>query len=167
MAAKERHATRVHLIAAEIAPFHLVPVAGDHRVQHFSPAVDAVDVAGPQGCRRDLCWNLLRRGVRLGEDIGSGSEVNWLVSEPLGESLPSVDFAHRDLTGREQRPKQHGCGLGRGQHRLGFYPTLELLMEPFDRVGGACALPLAAGQPGKGEEPVAGFLEAVGYRLAS
>ena len=29
----------------------------------------------------------------MGEDIGSGSEVNWLVSEPLGESLPSVDFA--------------------------------------------------------------------------
>jgi hypothetical protein len=103
----------------------------------------------------------------LDEDIGSSSEVNWLVSELLGESLPSVDFAHCDLTGREQRPKQHGCGLGRGQHRLGFDPTLELLMEPFDSVGCACAFPLAAGQPGKGEEPVTGFLEAVGYRLAS
>ena len=113
-----------------------------------------------------MCWNLLWRGLRLNEDIGSGSQVNWLASELLGESLPSVDFAHCDLTGREQRPKQHGCGLGRGQHRLGFDPTLELLMEPFDRVGGASALPLAARQPVEGEEPITGFLEAVGYRLA-
>jgi hypothetical protein len=27
-------------------------------------------------------------------------------------------------------------------------------MEPFDRIGGARALPLAERQPGKGEEPI-------------
>jgi hypothetical protein len=39
-------------------------------------------------------------------------------------------------------------------------------MEPFDRIGGARALPLAERQPGKREEPITGFLEAVGHRLA-
>jgi hypothetical protein len=32
-------------------------------------------------------------------------------------------------------------------------------MEPFDRIGGARALPLAERQPGKREEPITGFLE--------
>ena len=39
-------------------------------------------------------------------------------------------------------------------------------MEPFDRVGGANAFPLVAGQLGEGKEPIAGLVEAVGYRLA-
>ena len=55
-------------------------------------------------------------------------------------------------------PEQHRCGLGRGQHRLGLDPAFELLMEPLDRVGGVCALPLTAGQSDKGEEAVTGFL---------
>src|ERR1700751_6033653 len=50
--------------------------------------------------------------------------------------------------------------------RLGLDAALELLMEPFDRVGGAHALPLAARQSGEGKEPITGLLEAVGYRLA-
>jgi hypothetical protein len=39
-------------------------------------------------------------------------------------------------------------------------------VEPFDRVGGARTLSLAAGEPGEGEQPVTGLLEAVGYRFA-
>src|SRR5258707_2220831 len=39
-------------------------------------------------------------------------------------------------------------------------------MEPFDCIGGACTSPLAERQPGKGEEPLTGLLEAVGYCLA-
>ena len=35
-------------------------------------------------------------------------------------------------------------------------------MQPFDRIGGARAAPLARRQAGEGEEPVAGFLQAVG-----
>ena len=46
------------------------------------------------------------RGLRLYKDIGSGSEVNRLVSELMGQGLRSVDFAHRDLTSGEQRPEQ-------------------------------------------------------------
>ena len=114
----------------------------------------------------DLCWNLIKAVSGRGEDIGSGSEVNRLVSEFLGEGLPPVDFAHGDVTRGEQCPEQHGCGLGRRQHGLGFNPALELFMEPFDGVGGANTLPLAARQPGEGEEPVTGLIEAVGYRLA-
>jgi hypothetical protein len=60
------------------------------------------------------------RGLRFDEDTGSGSEVNRLVSELVGEGLPSVDFAHGDLTGGKQRPEQHCCGLGRGQSLRGL-----------------------------------------------
>ena len=109
-----------------------------------------------------ICW----RGLRLGEDIGSGSEVNQVIGDVLTRSLPSIDASHDDLTGGEQGPEQHGGGLGGGQHGLGFDPTLELLVEPFDGVGGARAFPLAGRQSGKAEEPVPGFLEAVGHRLA-
>src|SRR6202035_4221532 len=75
-------------------------------------------------------------------------------------------FAHCDLTRGEQRPEQHGSGFGRRQHRLGLDPALELLMEPFNRIGGARALPLAERQPGERKEPITGFLEAVGDRRA-
>jgi hypothetical protein len=51
----------------------------------------------PSRCVLEFVW----RGLRLDEDIGSGSEVNRLVSELLGESLPPVDFAHGDLTSRK------------------------------------------------------------------
>src|SRR5260370_30959403 len=36
-------------VAAEIAPLHRAPIAGDHRLQHPAPAVSAVDVARAQG----------------------------------------------------------------------------------------------------------------------
>jgi hypothetical protein len=38
------------------------------------------------------------RGLRLDEDTWSGSKVNRLIGEFLGQVLPSVDFAHGDLT---------------------------------------------------------------------
>ena len=102
-----------------------------------------------------------------GEDIGSGSEVNRLVSEFLGEGLPPVDFAHGDLTRGEQCPEQHRCGLGRRQHGLGFDPALELFMEPFDRVGGANALPLAGRQlvKVKSRSPASSRLSATALHL--
>jgi hypothetical protein len=106
------------------------------------------------------------RGLGLDEDRWSSSKVNRLIGEFLGQALPSVDFAHGDLTSGEQRPEQHGCGLGRGQHCLGLDPTFELLVEPFDRVGGTRTLPLADGQPGEGEQPVTDLLKVVGYRFA-
>src|SRR5258707_8505273 len=39
-------------------------------------------------------------------------------------------------------------------------------MEPFDCIGGPCALPLVGRQSGEGEQPITGFLEAVGHGLA-
>ena len=104
--------------------------------------------------------------LRLHEDIRSGREVNRVVGELVCQRLPSVDFAHGDLTSGKQCPEQHGCGLGRRQHCLGLDPAFELLVEPFDCVGGARTFPLADGQPGEGEQPVTGLLEAVGYRFA-
>ena len=46
------------------------------------------------------------------EDIGSGSEVNRLVSEVPVEGLPAVDFSYGDLTSAKQRPEQHGRSFG-------------------------------------------------------
>jgi len=79
-----------------------------------------------------------------------------------GERLPAIDLAHVDLTGGEQRPEQHGGGVCGWQHGLGFDPSLELLVQPLDRVRGPRAAPLAWRQSGECEEPVAGFLQAIG-----
>jgi len=38
------------------------------------------------------------RGLRSDEDRWSGSKVNRVVGEFLGQALPSVHFAHSDLT---------------------------------------------------------------------
>jgi hypothetical protein len=38
------------------------------------------------------------RGLRLDEDTWSGSKVNRLIGEFVGQALPPVRFAHRDLT---------------------------------------------------------------------
>ena len=46
--------------------------------------------------------------------------------------------------------------------RLRFDPSFELLVQPLDRVCGPRAAPLARRQSGESEEPVAGFLQAVG-----
>src|ERR1700704_2994402 len=85
--------------------------------------------------------------------------INWL----CGERLPAIDFAHVDLTGSEQRPEQHGCGLCGRQDGLRLDSSLELLVQPLDGVRGARASPLARRQTGEGEEAFAGFLQAVGH----
>jgi hypothetical protein len=53
------------------------------------------------GQRRVLSRSVLEfdwHGLRLDEDTWSGSKVNRLIDEFLGEALPSIDFAHGDLT---------------------------------------------------------------------
>ena len=56
----------------------------------------------------------IRRGAISGkvEDTVSGCEVNRLIAELRGERLPAIDLTHVDLTGGEQRPEQHGGGVG-------------------------------------------------------
>src|ERR1700680_2798892 len=92
----------------------------------------------------------------------SSGEISRLIDGLCGEGLPAIDLAHVDLSGSKQRPEQHGRGVGGRQHGLGFDPPLELFVEPFDPVGGACPAPLARRQTRESEEPVAGFLQAVG-----
>src|SRR5947207_9313507 len=58
--------------------------------------------------------------------------------------------------------QQHGCGSRRWQHSLRLDPSLELLVQPLDGIGGANAAPLTQRQSREAEEPVAGFLQAVG-----
>ncbi|HME71856.1 MAG TPA: hypothetical protein VKM54_18595, partial [Myxococcota bacterium] len=43
-----------------------------------------------------ICVGIDWRGLRSGEDTGSGSKVNRLIGEFLGQGLPAVDFAHGD-----------------------------------------------------------------------
>ena len=52
-----------------------------------------------------LCWNLIGAVSGSIRDTWSGSEVNRLIGEFLGQALPSVHFAHRDLTWAEQMPR--------------------------------------------------------------
>jgi hypothetical protein len=64
----------------------------------------------------------------------SCSKVNALNGWLLGKCLPPVHLAHGDLTGRKERPEQHGGSLCRGQYGLRLDATLELLMQPFDGI---------------------------------
>src|SRR2546430_10487065 len=54
------------------------------------------------------------------------------------------------------------CGIGRRQHGLRFYPSLELLVQTLDRVRCPRAAPLGRWQASESEEAVASFLQAVG-----
>src|SRR5437773_12095632 len=107
-------------------------------------------------CRRALCWNSMWRNLQRHEAIGLGGEVNWLIDGGCGERLPAIDLAHVDLAGGEQRPEQHGGSICRRQHGLRLDPSLELLMQAFDRIRRSRASPLARRQLRKGEQPIAG-----------
>ena len=96
------------------------------------------------------------------EVIVSGCKVNRLIDGLCGKRLPTIDLAHVDLTGGEQRPEQHGGSLCGWQHGLRLDPPLELLVQSFDRICCSRALPLARRQPSEGEQPIAGFFQAVG-----
>src|SRR5829696_1770444 len=102
------------------------------------------------------------KSMAAGLALGSGSERNRLIGAGRGDGLPAVDPPHMDLARREQRPEQHRGAFCRGQDGLGFDPALELLVQAFDGIGGARALPLARGQPRECEQVAAGFLQAVG-----
>ena len=91
-------------------------------------------------------------------------EIKLLIYGFRGQALPAIDFSHVDLSGSKQCPEQHGGGVCRWQHGLRLDPALELLVEPFDRVCSARATPLARRQTREGEEPIAGFLQAVRNR---
>src|SRR5258708_20236250 len=92
----------------------------------------------------------------------SGGKVNWLIDGFCGKGLPAIDLAHVDLSRGEQRPEQHRGGVGRRQHGLGLDPSLELLVQPLDGIGGAQAAPLARRQAREGEQAVSCLLPAVG-----
>ena len=79
-----------------------------------------------------------------------------------GERLPAIDLAHVDLAGGEQGPEQHDGGVCTRQHGLRLDPSFELLVQPLDRIGRARVAPLVRRQSREGEQPIAGFLQAVG-----
>src|SRR6516165_1011367 len=73
----------------------------------------------------------------------SGCEVNWLIDEVGGEGLPTIDLAHIDLAGGEQRPEQHRGSVRGRQHGLRLDPSFEFLVQPLDRIRSPRTTPLA------------------------
>src|SRR5258708_25004183 len=55
-------------------------------------------------CRPESGWNLEWRILRSHEGIVSGGKVNWLIDGFCGERLPTIDLAHVDLPGCNERP---------------------------------------------------------------
>jgi len=64
----------------------------------------------------------------------SGDEIKRHCGGGLSEALPTVDFAHGDLAGCEQRPEHHRRGFGRGQHWLGLDPAFERFVQSLDGI---------------------------------
>ena len=56
-----------------------------------------------------------------------------MIGRLLGEALPTVHLAHRDLARSQQGPEQHRFSLRRGQHGLGLDPPLELFVQNVQR----------------------------------
>jgi hypothetical protein len=50
----------------------------------------------------------------------------WLTGRLLGEALPTVYLAHRDLARSQQGPERHRGSFRGRQHALGLDPPLEL-----------------------------------------
>src|ERR1035437_9286123 len=94
-------------------------------------------------CRPECGWSSVWRDLRQHADIVSGCEVNWLIDELCEERLPAINLAHVDLARGEQCPEQHGSGFGGRQYGLRLDPSLELLVQSFDRIGSPRAPPLA------------------------
>jgi hypothetical protein len=105
-----------------------------------------------------LAWRILREH----EGIVSGCEVNRLIAGLYGERLPSIDLANVDLSRGKQHPEQHGCGVCLRQYGLRLDPSLELIVQPLDCIGGAHAAPLARRQAREGKQAFSCFLQAVG-----
>src|SRR5215471_9512684 len=124
-----------------------------------SPRMNAAYMSRRQrpGCGR----NYERHNLREPNDSILCGEIKLLIYGFRGQALPAIDFSHVDLSGSKQCPEQHGGGVCRW-HGLRLDPALERLVEPFDRVCSARATPLAWRQTCEGEEPIAGFLQAVG-----
>jgi hypothetical protein len=83
------------------------------------------------------------RDLQRDEVTRSCGEVNDLIARLLGETLPTVCLAHRNLARGQQSPEQHGGGFCGRQHGLRLDPPLELLVQSFDCIRCSDRLPLA------------------------
>src|SRR3984957_4521763 len=150
---------RLKLSAAKLAVTSSKTDNGTPPVFTFSKTRHTASLRSRPRCGR----NFARRNFRQRDYIVLSCEFNWLIDGFSGKSFPAVDLAHTGLAGCQQRPEQHGGRVCRRQHGLRFDPALELLVQPFDRVRGARAAPLAWWQMRESEKTIAGFLQAVGH----
>ncbi len=115
---------------------------------------------------------MMAKGVEIDDAVSLNQgqcfsgEVNALGVERVEERLLSVDLAHGDLAGRQQRPEQHRGGFGRWQHGLRPDAPLERLLQPLDRTGRTRRVPSAFGQAAEGEPIRPCLLQAVGNGAA-
>ena len=75
--------------------------------------------------------------------------------------LPAVDFSHGYLSRSQQSPEQQGGGFRARQDGLRLDPTLEFLVQAFDRIRCADRFPLAFRETREGEQLVAGLLQTI------
>jgi hypothetical protein len=78
----------------------------ERRLAKLVYLVSRSDMAGYPGCRRVCVGNSMWRNLQRPDGIELGGEVNWLIDDPCGERLPTIDLAHVDLTGGEQHPER-------------------------------------------------------------
>jgi hypothetical protein len=110
-------------------------IGGAVTIAHIAPAraycVWEIDGAERRAGAIAICVAICFSALRLSKDIGSASEVNRLVDELLCRCLPSVDFAHGDLTNSNQIPDGTGeldakeTVLVKGDNSLSFVDFCE------------------------------------------
>ena len=81
--------------------------------------------------------------------------------------MPADKAARCNLPTAQKSEKQEQNGLLAGKRSLGLGPSPEFRVDSLQRVGGTQRLPLRNRKSGKGEEFVAGFLEAGADGLAT
>jgi len=82
-------------IAAEIEPLHRAPVTGDHRLQHFPPAISRMDVTGAQGTPLQIA-QLVEHKQRMVAGTAEMAVVGASFLGTVSRALARIHIEHDD-----------------------------------------------------------------------
>src|SRR5215211_4930519 len=85
-------------IGSDVAPLHRGPVAGDHRLQHLTPTLGGVDVAGPQGTPLQVA-ELVEHEERMVAGAAEVAIVGAALLLAVGRADAGVHVEHDPLYG--------------------------------------------------------------------